>query len=106
MKAKNNNTGEIVTHFNISSEYGNVSYVDSNGVLRISNINDGEWSIIEEPKQIDWNAFRMNAAKEIAASISMRRFVNDYTEEGIAKLALKSADELIRQLKMVEIDNE
>ena len=47
MKARKTKTGEVVTHFGISKEFGTVSYVDSKGFLYTSSNRD-EWEIIEE----------------------------------------------------------
>lgn len=102
MKARNNKTGEIVTNFSLSNEYGTLSYINSVGNLCVEHPVDGEWTIIEEcnEKGFNWKAFRIETAKVMAASLmSSHRFIDDDSEEGIAKLAISYADELIRQLK-------
>lgn len=54
MKARNTKTGDVVSNFGISKEFGTVSYIDSKGKVRFSVPLDGEWEIInEEPKIID-----------------------------------------------------
>jgi hypothetical protein len=60
MKAKNTKTGEIVTDFGFSKEFGTVSYVDSHGVLRFGNPCDGEWKIIIKGSNggFDWVKYR------------------------------------------------
>lgn len=54
MKAKNNKTGEIVTNFAISKEFGTISYFDSNKTLRLTTACDNEWTIIDEESTFDW----------------------------------------------------
>lgn len=50
MKAQNNITGEIVTNFDISKEFGTISYIDNTGVLRFSTPKSGEWTIIDSDR--------------------------------------------------------
>jgi hypothetical protein len=69
MKAKNNKTGEIVTNFAISKEFGTISYFDSNKTLRFATACDNEWTIIDEESPFDWQSFRAEAAKDILCAI-------------------------------------
>lgn len=48
----------------------------------------------------DWNAFRMEAAKDILAGFAAKigHSMNDYSEQS-CKYAIQLADELIKQLK-------
>ena len=96
MKARNNKTGEIVTNFKWSGEWGTASYINSEGLLCISNTNDGEWTIIEESDDntFDWETFRRETAKSVMCSL-----FENHSDEDIARLSIASSDELIRQLK-------
>lgn len=99
MKARNNKTGEIVTNFGFSKEFGTTSYIDSKGVLTFNTSNSGEWTIIdEEENDFDWQSFRAEAAKDILCSMIQ----GGYAESRIyshAALAVKYADSLIAKLK-------
>lgn len=105
MKARNNKTGEIVTNFNLSYEYGTLSYINSVGNLCIANIVDGEWTIIDESddktNDFDWVAFRRNMARDILISLvgSNYRFYTDNSYDGMAISALNITDALIKRLK-------
>ena len=103
MKAINNKTGETVTNFNMSAECGTVTYVDSNGLVRVCNIIDGEWTLIEEPcteqKSFDPDYFRIETAREIMLHlISDSGYYINTTDEWIVKNAISLADEFIRQI--------
>lgn len=103
MKAINNKTGETVTNFNMSAECGTVTYVDSNGLVRVCNIVDGEWTLIEEPcteqKSFDLDYFRMETARRIMMSlISDNGYYINHSDEVIAKNSISLADEFIRQI--------
>ena len=95
MKARNTNTGEVVTHFGISKEFGTISYVDSKGVLRICAPHDGEWEIFEEPI----STLRVQSA--IAAMLGFLTSQNcrtNWSADKMAYEAIRFADELIKQL--------
>ena len=100
MKARNKKTGEVVTNFGISKEYGTASYIDSTNTLRFSTPLDGEWEIIDESEPIDLSSFRREAAKDILAGFAAKigHPMSDYSEQS-CKYAIQLADELIRQLK-------
>jgi hypothetical protein len=104
MKAKNTKTGEVVTNFGISKEFGTISYVDSKGFLRISSPNSDEWEIIEETET---DNLRQQAAIAAMQGILSNAdgFVFKFNENeyhtipiGVARLAIACADELIKQL--------
>ena len=102
MKARNNKTGEIVTNFKWSGEWGTASYINSEGLLCISNTNDGEWTMIEESddKTFDWETFRSETAKSVMCALIARdQYFENNTDETIARLSITLTDELIRQLK-------
>lgn len=103
MKVKNNKTGEIVTNFGFSKEFGTVSYIDSTNTLRFSTASDAEWTIIEEETSFDWQSFRAEAAKDILAGFAAKigHPIDDYSEQS-CKYAINLADELIKQLKEKE----
>lgn len=107
MKARNKKTGEVVTNFSISKEWGAASYIDSANTLRFSTPLDGEWEMIgeDESEPVDWSAFRREAAKDILAGmLSNPGSINVenkrlQTIEGFVNGAVMIADELIRQLQ-------
>lgn len=102
MKARNNKTGEIVTDFAISKEFGTISYFDSSKTLRIAHACDNEWTIIDEESTFDWQSFRNQAAKDILCSIIRSGY---YGKDRIAhhsELAVGYANELVKQLKEKE----
>ena len=72
MKARNNKTGEIVTDFAISKEFGTISYFDSNKTLRLTTACDNEWTILDEENTFDWQSFRAEATKDILCAIINR----------------------------------
>lgn len=103
MKARNTNTGEVVTHFGISKEFGTVSYVDSKGFLHTSS-NRNEWEIIEGTET---DSIRQQAAiaamQGILSNADGFEFLYKENEKhtiptGVARLAIACADELIKQL--------
>lgn len=92
MKARNTKTGEVVTHFGISKEFGTISYIDSKGVLRICTPHDGEWEIIEKP---------ISTLRVQVASATMLGFLisrTNWSADKMAHEAISFADELIKQL--------
>ena len=104
MKARNTKTGEVVTHFGISKEFGTISYVDSKGILRIANTHYDEWEIIEETET---DSIRQQAAiaamQGILSNADGFEFLYKENERhtiptGVARLAIACADELIKQL--------
>lgn len=106
MRAKNNKTGEIVTNFNWSKEYGTASYVDGDGLLRAKGFNDGEWTIIDEDNDFDKESLRMETAKDIMVAIVQNNsyLSNTLTLEQIAKKSIMFADELIKQLNKCRVE--
>lgn len=101
MKARNKKTGEIVTSFCLSKEWGTASYIDNTNTLRFCTPSDGEWEIIDESTPIDWDAIRREAAKDILCALVGNK---DYLKvigriEPETMLAIRLADELIKQLK-------
>jgi len=104
MKARNNNTGEVVTNFGFSKEFGTVSYIDSKGVLTFNTPNSCEWTIIdEEEMNFDWQSFRAEAAKDFVEIICNHKYnVKEEWYPIICKEAIALADELIKQLKEKE----
>ncbi len=101
MKARNTKTGEIVTSFSISKEWGTASYIDSTNTLRFSTPFDGEWEIIDESEPVDWSAFRREAAKDFISGMlaNVSPAANQWTTPEIVTAAVEIADELIKQLK-------
>ena len=103
MKAKNMKTGEVVTHFGISKEFGTISYVDSKGFLHTSSNRD-EWEIIEDTCTDNLRQQAAIAAMQgILSNVDGFEFVykeNEYhtIPIGVARLAIACADELIKQL--------
>lgn len=109
MKARNNNTGEVVTNFGFSKEFGTVSYIDSKGVLTFNTPNSCEWTIIdEEEMNFDWLSFRAEASKDILCAIINRE--SSFTRNGevvvshkdFIEMAVEDADALIFKLKEKE----
>lgn len=102
MKAKNNKTGEIVTNFGMSKEFGTISYIDSTNTLRFSTASDAEWTIIEEETFFDWQSFRAEAAKDILCTVLPKtKIIDDDFYQSIENTISNSidvADELIKQL--------
>jgi len=101
MKARNNKTGEIVTNFAFSKEFGTVSYIDSKGDLRFAAPMDREWTIFgEDGAGFDWESFKAKAAKDVlCAMIAGDKLHCDLAYETAVSTAINYADELIRQLK-------
>ena len=103
MKARNKKTGEVVTSFGISKEWGVASYIDSANTLRFSTPLDGEWEMIgeDESEPVDWSSFRREAAKDAMCQlIGMGRDDGyKYSPGEVATYAIVYADELIRQLQ-------
>lgn len=99
MKAKNTKTGKEITILGISKEWGTTTYIED-GILRQNSLS-GEWEIIDESEPVDWQAFRREAAKDILCALAGNK---DYLKvigriEPETMLAIKFADELIKQLK-------
>ena len=97
MKARNNKTGEIVTDFAISKEFGTISYFDSNKTLRLTTACDNEWTILDEESTFDWQSFRAEASKDILCALISDGSISITNVEVSESIGL--ADELIRQLK-------
>lgn len=117
MDAKNTKTGEIVENFIFSHEYGTVSYIDSNGLLRFGQPKDGEWEIIKpkfDPKdwmtkgqiiveENKWSVFRREAARSILAGlVGNLDEIRDRHIKINASLAVEFADALIAELRKDE----
>lgn len=101
MKARNKKTGEVVTNFGISKEFGTASYIDSTNTLRVSTVLDGEWEIIDDSEPVDWSAFRREAAKEILTGLCANNNLGYFGDSNaaLARSAIVLADELVKQLK-------
>lgn len=103
MKAKNLKTGEVVTDFAVSKEFGTVSYIDSHGVLRFGNPCDGEWKIIIEGSNggFDWVRYRNDAAKEVLCSLlnGNEGHHGVYENQVFVAEAVNIANELVKRLK-------
>lgn len=97
MKARNNKTGEIVTDFEISKEFGTISYLDSSKTLRIAYACDKEWTILDEESTFDWQSFRAEAAKDILCAMINHFGTKDNLED--IKFSIICADMLITKLK-------
>lgn len=102
MKAKNNKTGEVVTDFAFSKEFGTVSYIDNHGVLRFGSPRDGEWKIIEDNDSgSDWLKYRNDAAKDILCALlnGHEGVLGLYENQIFAAEAVNIANELVKHLK-------
>ena len=103
MKARNNKTGEIVTDFSLSKEFGTISYIDSNNVLRFDTPCDGEWTILDNYSS-EYRTFRAEAVKDILCSVLSGGIASGMIgivpeKEAIVRGAIEVADELIKQLR-------
>ena len=109
MKARYTKTGEEITILGISKEWGTATYI-KDGILYQDNLSSGEWEIIDESEPVDWSSFRRESAKDILCAMLGRveRFYTGVSIDGknkisdhkdFIKLAIKDADELIKQLK-------
>ena len=80
MKARNKKTGEVVTNFSISKEWGTASYIDSANTLRFSTPLDGEWEMIgeDESEPVDWSpsAERRRRTFSIRLSVLPQKYMN------------------------------
>lgn len=102
MKAKNTKTGEVVTDFAFSKEFGTVSYIDSHGVLRFGSPRDGEWKIIEgSDGGFDWVKWRNDAARDILCALINGNdgYHGDGENQTFVAQAVNIADELVKQLR-------
>lgn len=100
MKARNNKTGEIVTNFFMSKEFGTISYLDSSKTLRFAYACDSEWTILEDENgDFDWQSFRAEAAKDILCAIISTKY--GLNPEHI-DMAIGITDSLIAKLKEKE----
>lgn len=94
MKAKNIKTGEIVTNFEVSREYGTISYINSKGILKFDDCLS-EWQILEE------NSFQKEEIRaRIATEIYTRGLINPdgtITVVGVED-AVKHTDSLLKEL--------
>jgi hypothetical protein len=106
MKARNNKTGEIVTNFGFSKEFGTASYTDSKGALTFNTPNSGEWTILDEESTFDWQSFRAEAAKDILCAVlpSIQIIDGDFSKSlsNAISNSIDTADELVKQLKEKE----
>lgn len=58
---------------------------------------------MDKQKEVDWDAFLREAAKDILVGIVANAFTkNDYTYDDMAKMAIRQASALVRQLKDIE----
>jgi len=97
MKARNNKTGETVTHFSVSEEFGTASYIDSEGKLRFSTPFDGEWTIIDDENDT-LDSFRAEAAKDFVAAMLTNHEFRELSSDMTVKIAIDYADKLIKHL--------
>lgn len=100
MKAKNTKTGEIVTDFAFSKEFGTVSYIDRNGLLRFGCPHDGEWQTIVEGSDsgFDWAKYRNDATRDVLCALLNSNY-HGYDNQAFVKQAVRIVDELVKQLK-------
>lgn len=134
MKAKNLNTGEIVDNFAYSKEYGTVSFIDSEGILRYDGSSSGTWQILPEEEQkqevmtMDTNRFKglmsdyaidkrtqaaISAMNGICANFETFEDIikmDSYPEgislvDGVAKLAVACADALLSKLEETKLEH-
>lgn len=100
MKARNKVTGEVVSKFGWSKEYGTISYIGADGFLHNYSGRAEDWEILDE-SETDWDAYRREAAKEAMLKMLMRDFDTDaYPDpQEICGMAVLYADELIAKLK-------
>ena len=109
MKARNNKTGEIVTNFFMSKEFGTISYLDSSKTLRLAHACDEEWTMLEDENDdfsnsFDWQSFRAEAAKDILSNALIPYALKEFEEDIInidywTERAILFADSLISKLK-------
>jgi hypothetical protein len=102
MKARNKQTGEVVSNFGWSKEYGTISYIGADGVLHNYSGRAEDWEVLDE-SEVDWAAYRMEAAKDILCAMLSGDQVGDgkyyHTFKQIAQDAVVCADELIAKLQ-------
>ena len=98
MKARHNTSGKEITILGISKDWGTATYIDD-GVLYQTLLNSGEWTIIDDSQDVDWSAFRREAAKDILAAGNNSDKWCMYSYKDKVSIAINIADELIKQLK-------
>jgi hypothetical protein len=100
MKARNKVTGEVVSNFGWSKEYGTISYIGADGLLHNYSGLATDWEVLDE-SETDWAAYRREAAKEAMLKMLMCDFDTDaYPDpQEICGMAVLYADELIKQLQ-------
>lgn len=127
MKAKNLNTGEIVDNFGVSTEFGTVTFIDSEGYLRFEPPSD-KWQVIKDDNALELMTMDVNKFKGFMADYSIDKrtqaaisamngilsnydqfrhtIVEAYEEgevhsipNGVAKFAVACGDALLEKLK-------
>lgn len=101
MKARNKVTGEVVSNFGWSKEYGTISYIGADGLLHNYSGLATDWEVLDE-SETDWAAYRMEAAKDILCALLQKdgpRGYSWWTVEQAAQTSVKQADELIKVLR-------
>ncbi|MBO7684904.1 MAG: hypothetical protein J6Y20_04520 [Lachnospiraceae bacterium] len=99
MKARNKVTGEVVSNFGWSKEYGTISYIGADGLLHNYSGLATDWKILDE-SETDWDAYRREAAKDILCTLLREGIGIGYNmAESTAGLAVKYTDALIAKLK-------
>lgn len=99
MKARNKVTGEVVSNFGWSKEYGTISYIGADGLLHNYSGRAEDWEILDE-SETDWAAYRREAAKDILCAIIYRGILaNEAYLMGYVNAAVEYADALIAKLK-------
>ena len=110
MKARNKVTGEVVSNFGWSKEYGTISYIGADGVLHNYFGRAEDWEVLDE-SEVDWAAYRREAAKAamqgiLSGGADWQSTLTECREDGrceypseIANFAVACADALIKQLQ-------
>ena len=109
MKARNTKTGDVVSNFGISKEFGTVSYIDSKGKVRFSVPHDSEWEIVDEETNTDiYNVRTQAAIAAMQGIITSSELYDVKLNKGeslaqiVANVAVQYADALIEELKKGE----
>lgn len=100
MKARNKVTGEVVSNFGWSKEYGTISYIGADGLLHNYSGLATDWEVLDE-SEVDWAAYRREAAKDLLCAMVRRTGIsfNQHGRELVVKTAIEYADELIKELQ-------
>ena len=105
MKARNKVTGEVVSNFGWSKDYGTISYIGADGFLHNYSGRAEDWEIFDE-SETDWDAYRREAAKDIVCAILATGLEQTddkdkhfYSFEELATASVAWADTLIKKLQ-------